>query len=425
MSALEKMRQQKAAKGAGKTVTKKLVSVKNEETEAPAKRKLNTSALTAPKKEKEAKSKIKITKKVEKEEEVDTPSIASIKTMRENTLNTVHSNLPDDIDEWDNMGVQGKRDALIEAFYGEQEVPENEAEPETSAETETDAELEAPKSKVKLGKKAKVKARGRGDNSGDLIEQIVGEVENLTEEEADAEVTKLSDNIEENYFRIGGVLNVIKEQKYFGEYDTFEAKVEAEFGMKRRKAYIYIELYKNISDSGVSWDKLKEIGWSKLHTISHLINEDNIDDWLEKAEHMNVTSLQDEVKAQTAKGETTPSKAAPKNTTKTMTFKVHEDQQETINEALEKAMEAAGTDSKTVALEGICADYLAGGNKKTVTRDMSIKEFFKKLLKEADGENEDEKLNSALEALLEGPDFKGVFGVTFEELQPDTDDKSK
>ncbi|MEK0325570.1 MAG: hypothetical protein QQN63_07680 [Nitrosopumilus sp.] len=48
----------------------------------------------------------------------------------------------------------------------------------------------------------------------------------------------------------------------------------------------------------------------------------------------------------------------------TLTFKVHEDQKETINQAVDQALEESNTEFKAVALEAICLNYLAGGSTK-------------------------------------------------------------
>lgn len=54
----------------------------------------------------------------------------------------------------------------------------------------------------------------------------------------------------------------------------------------------------------------------------------------------------------------------PAKTVMTKTFKMHEDQKATIEAAIEKAKEVSKTTVDTVALEFICLDYLASGNKK-------------------------------------------------------------
>ena len=49
-----------------------------------------------------------------------------------------------------------------------------------------------------------------------------------------------------------------------------------------------------------------------------------------------------------------------RRTSRTRSFKVHEDQKATIDTALAKAKEQSGTTVDTAALEFICLDYLGG-----------------------------------------------------------------
>lgn len=186
-------------------------------------------------------------------------------------------------------------------------------------------------------------------------------VENLTQEEAFALVKELTEAVDQNYFRLGGVLAAIQGNEWWRdtEHDTFKAFIEGQFGIHYRKAMYLIGIYTSVVDSGVAFDEFDGIGWSKIKEIAAVVTMDNVKDWVAKAKTMTVLQLRDAVqKAMT--GTLDKSDDEPTDAVTTITFKVHTDQKETIQKAVEKAMKEAATDYKGVALEAICMNYLSG-----------------------------------------------------------------
>ncbi len=351
------------------------------------------------------------------EDTTDIPSVEAIQGMKVKQLDALNASFPESLDGWEDMNQAGKIEAVIEALHGGDgqtysEAPEEAAETDEEPSDELDAELAAPKAaapkKVRKAKKA---------DPDDLIEKSAAVIEKFTEEQADAEMKVISEDVEFNYFRLGGVLSVIKNNKYFGEYQSFREKVEAEYSMKYRKAEYLVSIYNNILESGIKWDQVKDIGWAKMKVISGILTPDNIEEWVEKASSMNRATLENEVKLLSS-GDTDVETSAPvkDSSVSSLSFKVHTDQKDNINAALEKAMEESGTEVKTVALEHICLEYLSGGKKTAKVRDMTVKEMFQKLLKNATGDTPDDKLTSALATLLEGKEFQEVFGMPVSEL---------
>jgi hypothetical protein len=344
------------------------------------------------------------------DEDAALPTAEDIEAMKAGELDDFHGTLPEPLDGWEDLDKKGKKAALIEALYAEDadETPgigHNGGPP--LEEDALDNELSGGSNVTKLGAKKK----GSKIDANDLIAVSAQEIENLTEDKANNLYWELSESSEFNYFKIGGVLAVIREKKFFGKYESFKEKVEAEFGMKVRKAEYMIELYNDIVASEVPWEKLKGIGWTKLKEISHLIDNDNIDEWAEKCKSMNIATLIAEVKALNPGQKIAVGKPVT-NSIKTMSFRLHEDQQELVNEAFEKAEEAAGTDVKAVLLSDvICSEYLASGKTKVVTKQETIDAFYKRVLKE-----HDDDVEQALRALLEGPEFEAVFGLEAKDI---------
>lgn len=245
----------------------------------------------------------------------------------------------------------------------------------------------------------------------DLIVSTAHDIENMKQDKALALVPRLLDNIENDYFKLGGVLSLIQSQGWFQDkgYETFRAFVESELGMQYRKSMYLIGIYNNLVQAGVPWDKVKSLGWTKLNELAPILALDNVDDWVSLAEESTVLQLREAIKEAQAGtsadgGKPNPDAAADKTTT-TMTFKVHTDQKATIREALDKAKHQSGTDVDTVALENMCIDFL-GGKVKT---GASLLELMKA-----------KDISEVLEALNEAFPLVSIAAVqydTIEELQ--------
>lgn len=200
----------------------------------------------------------------------------------------------------------------------------------------------------------------------DLIVSTVKEIEAMKEDKAFSMVPKLLDNIDHDYFRLGGVMAHIQSEGWFMDkgHENFRAYIENECGIAYRKSMYLIAIYNGLVASGVAWEDVRSIGWTKLKEIAAILTPENVKEWVSLAGDMTVLQLQDYIRAKSAGSESASSAeksevTEPKKVS-TMTFKVHEDQKATIREALDKCKHESGTETDTVALEYICLDYLGG-----------------------------------------------------------------
>ena len=221
--------------------------------------------------------------------------------------------------------------------------------------------------KVKAPAAEPVNAVDTVEESDDLIVKTKNEIEHLKPEKAFKLVPTLMDTIDHDYFRLGGVLSAIQIQGWFMDkgHETFRSFVEAESGLAYRKAMYLINIYNCMVESGVAWDVVKHLGWSKLKELAPIITLENVDDWVAVAENLTVIQLQEHIKA-SSKGEsasTSPEVDKEVSKTTTMTFKLHQDQKDTIREALDKAKHETGTEFDAVALEAMALDFLGGESK--------------------------------------------------------------
>lgn len=202
--------------------------------------------------------------------------------------------------------------------------------------------------------------------SDDMIVKTAYEIDHMKQAKAFDLVPNLLDNIDHDYFKLGGVLAKVQAEGWFMEkgHETFRSYVEADCGIQYRKAMYLIQIYNGLVGSGVAWDKVKHLGWSKLKELANILDADNVDAWVEIALNMTVIQLQEHIKEST-KGESAGSstEVAEKTTaTTTMTFKLHADQKTTVREALDKVKHQSGTEVDSAALEFMALDFLGGNS---------------------------------------------------------------
>lgn len=339
---------------------------------------------------------IKGAKKSAIAEELDTPQVEEqqidIEKMTVAQLDAlVKENDLEVPDEWSKMN-KGAKIAYLQEKYGDSESGEAaEAGDDATAAVETTQEeaKETAKAEAKKATKGKAVAKStakEGEVLGpDDITSAVKEIENLKEDAAKKMVKELDERIAFDGFKLGGVLSVISAQQWFSPYATFKEYVETEIGMKYRRAAYWIKIYNKIIDNGIEWAKVKHIGWTKLKELVDVLTPDNTDHWVKIASENTTLNLIELVKSALANeqkklagSEEGDEKA---KVTTTMTFKVHEEQRKTIELAIDKAKQDGQTDVASVAIEYICADYIAGNAKPVWQRlkDMGIDDAVKAL----------------------------------------------
>jgi hypothetical protein len=201
----------------------------------------------------------------------------------------------------------------------------------------------------------------------DLIVNTVQEVEGYDKDAAYNAAATLEEGVEFSYFKLGGILNRINEEGWYADegYAKFSDFVEDRFGVKRSKAMHLIKIYNDLIESGVMWSDVSAIGWSKLKEISSVITKKNVKGWVKKAAGATVIQLAEMVREAKSESSGSTEDAEPGESPKisSMTFKVHDDQKEVVNEAIKKAKAETGNEHANQALEAICLDYLSGPSK--------------------------------------------------------------
>ena len=120
-------------------------------------------------------------------------------------------------------------------------------------------------------------------SAGDDIIDLVQDIENLTKDDAIAQLLELEERHEQTFFEIGGVLSAIQKRKWFDPFASLDEWVEKYTALSRSKARALIRIYDSVVTSGVKWAKVKHLGWTKLNAIAGLLDASNADHWIEVA----------------------------------------------------------------------------------------------------------------------------------------------
>lgn len=210
---------------------------------------------------------------------------------------------------------------------------------------------------VKVATATKKKA----ETTGNLFADVAAQVENLSKAKALSLADQLANDIENNEFRLGGVLKVIRENGWFEGYESFEMFVAERYGFQIRKAKYLMRIYTELVTKEIAWESVAHLGWTKVKEIAKHVTKDNLAQMVAMAEAMSVLQLQAALKAQFNDGEE-PADTKTTDDLKVVKFNLHSDQRETLRAALDKAKKEGHTEFDAVALEFICMGYLGGSS---------------------------------------------------------------
>jgi hypothetical protein len=196
------------------------------------------------------------------------------------------------------------------------------------------------------------------EKTGNLILDIAHEVETLTKTKALNEADRLAENIEVNYFKLGGILKLINDNSWFEGFEAFDDFVEEKYGFASRKARYLISIYENLVTKMIPWEKVSHLGWTKLKDLAPVLTPENVDDWVAKAEKLTVKELQAVLKAEAGEGGEKTQKTT-EDVIK-ISFKLKADQADIVTQALAKAKGELHTEFDSVAIENICSGYVGG-----------------------------------------------------------------
>lgn len=209
----------------------------------------------------------------------------------------------------------------------------------------------------------------------DALTDMIHEIENLKEKEARKLAVELNNEAEFTFFKLGGVLSVIQANNWFEPYASFREYVAQEHGLMYRKAMYLIGIYNDMAAQSIPWESIQHVGWTKMSIMSSVLTPENVDEWVKLASENNAPTLAEMVRNAKMEGGSAGalSNGASSEVVTTKSFKLHADQKETVESALEKAKEDSKTDVDSVAFEYICLDFLGSKKSKPVPLHLQLK----------------------------------------------------
>lgn len=207
------------------------------------------------------------------------------------------------------------------------------------------------------------------------LDTIASDVAGLGASDALASLHNLTDEVERFHFAIGAVLSHVAAKGLYTEagYKNMRDYIEAETTLGYRKAMYLRQNYEGVRELGLSEEQLKGVGWSVLRFLLPIMTKDNAKLWLDRARECKQVDLIREVqiaaqkalpdesgkgkaKAKADKSDDDTPANAPKKVV-SRTYQFFDDQAETVDAAISKAMQETGTEQSTVALDVIAAHY--------------------------------------------------------------------
>lgn len=145
---------------------------------------------------------------------------------------------------------------------------------------------------------------------------------------------------------------------------TPEEYFQEEVGMSRRTAYYIISIYRKfVVELELDEDLLKGMEWSKAKEVVSLIEADNAKEIFDKISGMSVSQVKKWVKEEKSGATSTAgasgTSSAATGTTQTKSFKLSDEQVETLESALEIAEKITGSDKPAANLDAICTEYIS------------------------------------------------------------------
>ena len=171
----------------------------------------------------------------------------------------------------------------------------------------------------------------------------------------------------------GELLWEINQNKYWSEWDftdpatgeerkyaSFEEYLVNELGSEKRKAKYLISIYQKFCiDLDLPVDTLRGLEWSKAKELVSVINQENASELLDACRSKSLREIQDMVRAMRGKPAVGNSSGNSDPESVVKRFVLSKEEGENVDNALKVARGMANTESDNVALNLICAEFVA------------------------------------------------------------------
>lgn len=108
---------------------------------------------------------------------------------------------------------------------------------------------------------------------------------------------QLKNKIELDFIKLGEYLYNIREHNMYEPYWSSFDEYTDEMNLAKATSNKLINIYKQfVLTNKVSSTKLAKIGWSKIAELMTVAKEENVDEWIDKAEILTQKDLRDEIR---------------------------------------------------------------------------------------------------------------------------------
>lgn len=191
-----------------------------------------------------------------------------------------------------------------------------------------------------------------------------------------AHIVEVRKQIDSLFLDLAKGLSEIYHKEYYVDwgYKTFESYVIGELDYSYRKAKYLVEVWDHVKNTELDISRIEAVGWTKMSNIARIMNDDNAELWLEKAEKLTVRDLNVEVKQVI---DSSIPDTRPKVTY--MKFRLDSVDASIINEAITESSRINDTPDVALALAQICDEWLL--SKGTLPKATSLEEHIQFLNK--------------------------------------------
>ena len=200
----------------------------------------------------------------------------------------------------------------------------------------------------------------------------IAHVESLINMDLREKIKTLISKSCENYLEVSQLLYEVKSEKLFRDwgFKTFKQYYSSDLNLADRRAAYFLKIYeKLVIKNEIDSKDLLEIGWSKAAALLPVINNENKEEWLEKARSLPIQELLTEVRSKDPRKPPVDINILDDvgiEHTDTATFKqvfyLNKEQLQNIKLAFDVANKKAKTENPAYLLDLICLAYLATEN---------------------------------------------------------------
>lgn len=188
-------------------------------------------------------------------------------------------------------------------------------------------------------------------------------------------VSKLREKIDNNSIELCKYLWTIYRKGFFRDwgFQNFREYVDKEVTFKIGKAMSYVRIWDALQQNEDMAQKVLSVGWAKARELISVVTEENVEQWVDKAKHLNLEGVIKEVRAERNRLVPDDEKQALENaeeaegtamdiTRKSVNLQFKIADYHTYCQALDKVKsEHAGlSNAEITAL--ICADFIGSNN---------------------------------------------------------------